>query len=834
MPSYIGIDLGTTNSVIASYDGETQNVTLYKSPEQNDVTPSAIYFDKRGSRYYGARAYKMAAAAPDATAVLFKRLMGTSTPIHIGTLKLTPEDCSAEILKVLFGYLPEDMRNSKDTGTVITVPAAFNQMQKDATLAAAQMAGLGKVALMQEPVAAVMSVMRTRKQNGMFLIFDLGGGTLDVALAESLSGRVNLLEHGGVAMCGGRDWDRSIVDNVVKPWLLENFALPEKFSTDARYAHLVRLASWAAELAKIELSAREASTISLPDVEVRTKDDKGEDIYLDVPLDRGRLNDLITPRVEEAVQAARDVIERAHLTAPDLERIVFVGGPTQYKPLRDRIATELGIPGSTEVNPMTAVAEGAAIFAESVDWDSVSRGRKSGRGTVAASHGKVEIGFAYESRTHELKASLRAQVKGQLQPGSTFQIDSIDSGWSSGRIPLREGAALTLPLSKNGENRFKVFVFDPAGGAIPLANDLIAVTRTAATVEAIPASHSIGVAAKERIGGPVVLDYLVRKGDPLPRKGQRTFRAEESLRAGSSGILAFQLWEGEIDDPYRDNRLIGCMRITGSDFDEGVIPAGADLKCAYEVGDSGNIEVTITIPSIGGSFGEGHNFYSRQEGQIDYSQAADQVSAEVDEMLGRIDEIATQVQDPRLDAVRQGLQEAKNTVTDGEPDPESCKKAMDGVVGAKQQLAKVRKDRLSEIRAVELRSFRVFFEEDVRQHAKPAEDGQIQNLLRAAERLASETSGGFESRLREARQLCFQVLWRQDWFVANRLEFLSKHMYQFVDQEQARQLVAAGRAAAKKDDFAAMRAAVGGLYALRRNVAGAGDAMDDIRIVKGH
>ena len=139
MKNFVGIDLGTTNSVICSYDGyETR---IWKSPEQNDVTPSAIYIDRR-SKYVGRRAYESAPKSPDNSAMLFKRLMGTSTPIKLSAVNITmtPEECSAEILKVLFGYLPEEIRNDPDTGTVITVPAAFNQMQKDATMQAASMA----------------------------------------------------------------------------------------------------------------------------------------------------------------------------------------------------------------------------------------------------------------------------------------------------------------------------------------------------------------------------------------------------------------------------------------------------------------------------------------------------------------------------------------------------------------------------------------------------------------------------------------------------------------------------------------------------------------------
>ncbi len=181
---YVGIDLGTTNSAICSFDGD--KIHLYKSPEQHDVTPSAIFIDRRGNKYVGSRAYNSAAKNPDNAAVLFKRLMGTSTPVKLPAVNLmmTPEECSAEVLRSLFGYLPEEIRGDGDTGTVITVPAAFNQMQKDATMAAADAAGLGRVALMQEPVAAVMSVMRQRKNDGIFVVYDIGGGTLDVAIAE--------------------------------------------------------------------------------------------------------------------------------------------------------------------------------------------------------------------------------------------------------------------------------------------------------------------------------------------------------------------------------------------------------------------------------------------------------------------------------------------------------------------------------------------------------------------------------------------------------------------------------------------------------------------------
>ena len=302
----IGIDLGTTNSAVCSYNGE--DVTLYKSPEQTDVTPSVIYVGKRGNRYYGSRAYELAPRDPGNVAKDFKRMMGTSTSVQLPAVGLTmsPVECSAEILKVLFGYLPEELRNDPEIGTVITVPAAFNQMQKDATLQAAEAAGIGKVALMQEPVAAVMSVMKKRRGDGIFLIYDIGGGTLDIAIAQSIGGRVSLLGQGGIAMCGGRDFDRLLVDNIAMPWLVENFDLPDDFTAEEDFKTVRRMVEFAAERAKIQLSSRDETMIEAEDL--GTEDASGEEMYIACPVNRAQLDELVADKIADFITAAREAI----------------------------------------------------------------------------------------------------------------------------------------------------------------------------------------------------------------------------------------------------------------------------------------------------------------------------------------------------------------------------------------------------------------------------------------------------------------------------------------------------------------------------------------------
>lgn len=828
---YIGIDLGTTNSAICSYDGES--VRLYKSPEQYDVTPSAIFIDKRGNKYVGSRAYNNAAKNPDNAATLFKRLMGTSTPVKLPAvnLEMTPEECSSEILRVLFGYLPEEIRNDSNTGTVITVPAAFNQMQKDSTMSAADAAGIGRVALMQEPVAAVMSVMRQRRNDGVFVVYDFGGGTLDIAIAQSISGRVSLLAHGGIAMCGGRDFDRMLFDNIVKPWLLENFKLPEDLSANPQFKSLLRMATWAAEKAKIELSQKDEVVISLPETELGVRDLSGEEIYLDIAIDRQRFDQLISSKVEESIQAARDTLEKANLSPHDVERVVFVGGPTHYKPMRDKVAFELGIAPSTDVNPMTAVAEGAAVFAESIDWTSQNRGRKSARGTISAD-GKLDLSFLYNARTPDTKAKIVAKLGGQVIVGTEFKIDSLDTGWESGRIKLKDGAAVEVMLAKPGENTFKVWVFDNNGGPISLAQDKIVISRTAASIDAIPASHSLAVAAKEKIGGSVVLVYLVKEGEQLPKRGKVTFKAEESLKAGSPGSLNFPLWEGDIKEPITDNRFIGLFKITGKDFDEGVIAAGAELVCEYEFLDSGNIVMEVSVPSIGASFHSGRNFYSRQEGQIDYTKASKLVEEQSEHATKRLDEMASKIEDPRLDQAREKLEHAASMKT-GESDPETAKQAMDDVQEAKRLLAMARKEHLKVIRRLELEKAVEFFDKAVRQHARPSEASAFDSLVKTAQRAIDNNSGDFESHLDELRGKNFMILWRQDWFVIDRFKWLAEDTYLFPDASEHSELVAMGTEALKANDIEKLRKIVVHLDSVRIGSASEDEMIAGANIVRG-
>ena len=316
--------------------------------------------------------------------------------------------------------------------------------------------------------------------------------------------------------------------------------------------------------------------------EARTSDEDGNELYLDIDLSREMMDGLIGDLVEDTVKATRETLEKAGLSANDLERIVFVGGPTNYKPLRDRVCEELALPADIDVNPMTAVAEGASIFAESIDWSTANHSRKAAN---AVARTNVDIAFKYTARVSGDSARVMCMTEHQYD-GYTLIITSRDSGWSSGSIPLRNQAQTTLPLIKNGENTFDVKVLDNYGREVPIGVQRIVITKTLATIGAIPASHSIGVEMLDRLGGIPVYTILIHEGDSLPKRDTVTFRAGQTLKAGSNSTINIKLWEGNIESPITITLAKGkTHKLTASVIE---IPEGITAsKISWKSGDKG-------------------------------------------------------------------------------------------------------------------------------------------------------------------------------------------------------------------------------------------------------
>ncbi len=824
MKRYVGIDLGTTNSVICTFDGkETQ---VFKSPEMNDVTPSVIYVDKRGNRFYGRRAYDMAPLNEKNSASLFKRYLGTNMKFTLQGQEMTPEECSAEILRVLFGYLPPEIANDPETATVITVPAAFNQMKKDATLEAARLAGIDPVTLMQEPVAAVMSVMKASPGEKRFLIYDLGGGTFDVSIAESIGSRVNLLAQGGREMCGGRDWDRMIFQQIALPWIREHFHLPDNWSSDPAWRTLFRLTMYACEQAKIELSSMEQTEIRMDEIRLNARDLDGEEIYLDIPITREAMESIIEDTVWDTVEVSRQTLEKIGLTEKDIEQIVFIGGPTKYAPLREKVMEALSLKSTTFVDQMTCVAEGAAIFAESIEWGDKKHRRKKVREELAAA---PNITLRYEKRTSSDYAKIGFVSSGPVN--YTVEVTAAATGWSSGRIDMKKSMVVSVPLTMAGENTFHVSVWDASGHRVKMASDTLVVTRTMAVIGTIPASAPIAVKVLDRVGGKAVPVYLVEENDSLPKTGQVSFVAGQTLVAGSESALVFTLWEGGIKDPIEDNRYIGTYHISGKSLPDGTVPIGAEIICNYEMTDAGALRLGVTIPCIGVNLPQA-NFYSRQEGQTaldDKPNMLRQVTSlerRLALMQGRLPDSA------EIKKLNEKTIKVRDIIEHSD-DPEDFLQANNDLLECMRSIARVRQAHLRDIRLLDLDQVTEKFNHNKR-HASEEEIALFKVAREAALRAVDRESGDFEANMDELRLRADVLLWRQDDVIEVNLMQRLSEPGNFTDRMKFDQLRAAGLTAQRTGNYQEMRRVLSELLAIEKpDIAqNAESMMDKVNVVR--
>ena len=793
---FIGIDLGTTNSAITSFDGK--ETRIWKSPEQNDVTPSVIYINKRGGKVYGQSAYNNEPRDPNNTAKLFKRLMGTNTKIHFdyNNLEMTPEECSSEILKTLFSYLPEDIRNDKNTATVITVPAAFNQMQKDATKQAAYNAGINKVALIQEPVAAIMSIAKLKKINGLFVVYDFGGGTFDISIAERSGTSVNLLTNDGIAFCGGRDFDKMLFENIVVSWLYNNFNLPEDFRTNKKYAALLRMAIWATEKAKIELSAKDEASVRLDENEINCTDEDGKEIYVDVSITRDEYNRLIFPKIDETIEKTREVIKNASLKPDDISYIVFVGGPTNYKPLRDRVSSELGIESSFDVNPMTVVSEGAAIYAESIDFSNEKGGQKANKGIIKASDYGLE--FRYNARTSADKA--KVAIIYNSDNTLYFNFKNIETGWNSGKLEQKNHSIIELDLLSQGDNTFTVECTDEQGKKIKLENDKIIITKTLVNIGNIPAAHSVGVELEDPITHKPTLDYLITKDEILPKSGTVKYKTTKRISAGSDDFISFKLWEGEIQEPIEYNRFIGDIKIDGHSFEYGIIPVGSVIECNYTFNDSGNIDIKISIPSVGITL-SGENFYNRLSGQIDYGSDSDEIVDEATEILDKINDINKTDFDEKLSSMQSKL---NNYIYKENLDAEDSQSLFELTQESKSALATYMKKNQSVIWQRELdEQVEVF--ETIKNKATPAEQKQFENLKNSIQSAINAKNQQAEVLLKELHKIIASIMLNDDDIFVVIFITMAQNPQDFTDRALYNQLISQGNIAIQNNNIGELR-----------------------------
>jgi len=347
MSKTIGIDLGTTNSCVCVYEGGEAKVIA--NPEGNRTTPSVVAF-KKGEIIVGDAAKRQVVTNKD-TVSSVKRLMGTSEKVHVNGKDYTPEEISAMILgdlkKTAEAYLGETV-----TKAVITVPAYFNDAQRQATKNAGKIAGLEVERIINEPTAAALAYgLDKQDKTEQILVYDLGGGTFDVSILELGDGVFEVKSTSGNNHLGGDDFDKKIVD-----YLVDEFKKENGVDLTKDKMAMQRLKD-AAEKAKKDLSGMSTTQISLPFLS------QGEDgpLHLELSLTRAKFEDLIRDLVESTKEPVRKALKDAKLSASDIDKVLLVGGSTRIPMVQELVKKELGKEPSKGVNPDEVVAMGAAI-----------------------------------------------------------------------------------------------------------------------------------------------------------------------------------------------------------------------------------------------------------------------------------------------------------------------------------------------------------------------------------------------------------------------------------------------------------------------------------------
>lgn len=350
MSKVIGIDLGTTNSVVAVMEGGEP--IIIPNAEGGRTTPSVVAFTKDGDRIVGQAAKRQAVTNPERTIASIKRHMGTDYKVNIDGKNLTPQEISAMILRKLREEAEAYLGETVDKA-VITVPAYFTDAQRQATKDAGTIAGLEVLRIINEPTAAAVAYGLDKEQEQTVLVFDLGGGTFDVSILELDEGYIGVKATSGNNRLGGDDFDQRITD-----YLVQEFKKDTGIDLSQDKMAMQRLKE-AAEKAKIELSGLLQTNINLPFISATS----AGPAHLDITLTRAKFNELTADLVEKTLEPIRQSLADANLKPEDVDRVLLVGGSTRIPAVQEAIERMMGKEAYKGINPDECVALGAAVQA---------------------------------------------------------------------------------------------------------------------------------------------------------------------------------------------------------------------------------------------------------------------------------------------------------------------------------------------------------------------------------------------------------------------------------------------------------------------------------------
>ena len=604
-----GIDLGTTNSAISRM--ENGEPTIKKTDTLKDTMPSCVYINKKKAIKVGDSAYnalkrqklnamKSWDSGKDNAFIEFKRTMGSDKKYFSSNLKkeLSSEELSAEVLKTLKSFVKDENVNS----IVITVPAAFKNNQKEATREAAKLAGFNHIELLQEPVAASMAYgLNTDKKDGFWLVFDFGGGTFDAALLKVEEGIMKVIDTEGDNYLGGKNLDFAIVDEIILPYLRENYIIDSILADDTKKQILRNAMKYYAEEAKIKLSFNDTYNILSDLGDIPGEDDEGEEFELDIVVTQDDMQKTLSPIFQKAIDISLNLLKRNNLKGADLDSLILVGGPT-YSPVLRKMLEEQICKPDTSVDPMTVVSKGAALYASTVDVSEEVREQTRDKT-------KIQLEIANESSTVETEVFVPIKIladktEGEVPKKVFVEVTRGDKAWSSGKVEINTiGEVIEIQLNEGKTNIFEVILYDNKGNILESEPTSFSVIQ-GSKIGSATLPYNIGIELKDKATGKILFRAIkgLEKNQSIPAVGTKNgLKTQKQIRPGmDTDFIKIPIYEGEHgSDGTRAiyNEHVTDIIISGADL-PALLPENSDVDLTIKIDRSEKITVTAYFPYL--------------------------------------------------------------------------------------------------------------------------------------------------------------------------------------------------------------------------------------------
>ncbi len=806
-----GIDLGTTNSAIAVVNGN--KAELFPNFRGDLTTPSAVWIDAKKRMHVGQTAKDRLESDPENATSEFKLLMGlpankSSFEFQITGKRMSPQALSAWVLRAL----KRDVQklNGEDVrAAVITVPAAFDLPQSEATKEAAKLAGFVETILLPEPVAAGLAYgFQSERDNLYWLVYDFGGGTFDAAVLQLRGGEIQVVKHKGDNHLGGKLIDWKIVEQLLVPAVLEQASLTKFERSNPKWRSAFAKLKWWAEQAKKEVSSKPSSVIT---IDLLCEDDRGQPVSFEYELTRAEVNQIMDPFLSRSINLCRDALAESQLEGSEIDRVLLVGGPTLSPYLRQQLMdpTEgLGIPLEFRINPMTVVAEGAAIFAASQHMPAAAQ--------EEVEPGAYALDLDYTPIGHDSEPMIGGRALGTAgEEFSGFTIEFINSdpasGWRSGKIDLSEDGGFFSNLwADQGRTEYQIELCNSGGLRVATTPDRV--SYTFGTVAPLPPlAHSLGVAMANN-----EVDVLIAGGASLPARRTVRHRTVYPLgREETNAQIKIPIVEGGFTRADR-NPLVGQLVIDASNVRRDV-PAGSQIEITLEMSAKHEMTLTGFIPLIDQEFPTIISYQDYQKQALNPKQLKEEIQSEktrLDEVRERVQEMGDSKGLELLAVIRsQGLvNDIDDRFSNAKDNPEVASDCRGRLLALRVALDAVEEQLKLPVLEAEADESMELLQNLFRDFPGKVEQRRVDSVLndlRAARSLGDPDL--LRRRIRECDAVRFSILRELPEFWIHRLNRLEEQQHSMTDSRRAVTLCEQGQRAASERNWALLQAVVGQL-----------------------